>query len=207
MNSETELSSLPGYQNYVQGHNIVKTSNGFKLSSTYYKKYYSMIDTEIYFGDEYVEDAHDIQWQISQQVMPLYGFNSYLIDEYAKGNRIITGSFTINFCGANEFDNLLKTASQAKEFPQSYTISNESSSNVKEHKNSGEKIDEPDKKPMWDVDFDIDIICMNDKRGGSPVHIVLQNAAISACGQASQATGGVMQQRYTFYARDILTAE
>ena len=206
MNSETNLSSLPGYQNYVQGHNVVKTSNGFKLSSTYYKKYYSMIDTEIYFGDEYIEDAHDIQWQISQQVMPLYGYNSYLFDEYAKGNRIITGSFTINFCGAIEFDNLLKTASIAKEFPKSYTITDESGT-PEAHKNDGTKIDEPDKKPMWDVYFDIDIVCMNDKRGGAPVHLVLQDVAISACGQASQATGGVMQQRYTFFARDILTAE
>jgi hypothetical protein len=206
MNSETELSSLPSYQHYVQGHNIKKTSNGFALDSTYYKKYYSMIDTEIYFGDEYVEDAHDIQWQISQQVMPLFGYNSYILDEYAKGNRIISGSFTINFTGANEFDNLLKEAGYAKGFPKTYDISgNAGTPNA--HKNEGKQIDEPDKKPMWDVNFDIDVICMNDRRGGAPVHLVLQNAAISACGQASQATGGVMQQRYTFFARDILTAE
>ena len=53
MNSETQLSSLPGYQHYVIGHNVTKEQNGFRLDSTYYKKYYSTIDAEVYFGDEY----------------------------------------------------------------------------------------------------------------------------------------------------------
>lgn len=165
-----------------------------------------MIDTEIYFGDEYIEDAHDIQWQISQQVMPLYGYNSYLLDEYAKGCRIINGAFSINFSGANHFNTLLEKAGKVKEFPKSYDIIGEAGTPA-QHTNPGIQHDEPDHEPLWNVRFDIDVVCMNDSRGGSPVHIVLQDVAISAAGQASQATGGVMQQRYTFIARDILLAE
>ncbi len=206
MNSETQLNSLPGYQHYVIGHNVTKEQNGFRLDSTYYKKYYSTIDAEVYFGDEYVEDAHDIQWQIIQQTQPLFGYNSYVFDEIAKGNRIIQGSFSINFRGANYFDILLSKAKITDTYTKTYTIGG-TSSNPQDDEEKGKIIDESDKKPLWDVRFDIDVICMNDARGGGPAHLVLQDTAISTCGQAVAASGGVMQQHYTFIARDILTVE
>ena len=89
-----ELRSTPGYTNYVTSAN--KDINGI-VSSAFLKRYYSNIDAEIYVNGNWAEDISSIQWDISQQTTPLYGYNSYIFDDVAQGARLINGSFTVAF--------------------------------------------------------------------------------------------------------------
>lgn len=199
---------MPSYQHYVIGHNVTKTANGFQLDSTYYKRYYSMIDAEIYFGDTYIEEAHDIAWQVQQQQQPLFGYNSYIFDEIALGNRIITGQFNVNFTGPNVFEKIIESAKNASAFPTAYTVTNKEKEGApSEHKNSLTKHDKPDHDSIWKPLFDIDIVCQNDTKGAAPAHIVLQDANISMSAGQISAQGGVFQQAYRFVARDLLLVE
>jgi hypothetical protein len=210
MNSETKLNDLTSYSHYVIGHNISKNANGFALDSTYYKKYYSMISTEIYFGDTYVEDAHDVQWVIRQQQQPLFGYNSYLFDEVAMGARMVTGMFNVNFSGAKVMDTLIAAAKTGTAYPASYTITKTGEEGKISERFSSEQISSdyyPDKEPIWKPFFDLDIVCMGDKKKGKPAHIVIEDVNISSCGTAISAAGGVLMQQYNFIGRDIRTIE
>lgn len=61
------------------------------------KRYYSSIDVEIYFGEIYIDEIVNLQFTVQQNAQPLYGYNSFVMDDLALGNRVISGSFVINF--------------------------------------------------------------------------------------------------------------
>jgi hypothetical protein len=59
--------------------------------------YFSSADVNIYFGKIWVEEIVGLQFQLAEQTMPIYGYNSFVFDHVARGKRMISGSFTINF--------------------------------------------------------------------------------------------------------------
>lgn len=61
------------------------------------RRYFSSIDSEIYFGDTFIDDINQIQYEVVEKVLPIYGFNSYKYDFLMNGVRLIQGEFTINF--------------------------------------------------------------------------------------------------------------
>lgn len=62
-----------------------------------YDTYYSGTDTQIFFGDLWVDEIVEIEWSMVEQVAPIYGYSSYTFDKVARGNRYVQGSFAINF--------------------------------------------------------------------------------------------------------------
>lgn len=163
-----------------------------------------MISVELYFGDTYIEDAHDISWQVIQQQQPLFGYNSYLFDELALGSRIVQGTFTINFTGAGVVDRLINAAKNTTSLASSYTITKSTTENtVMEHKNNGVVSTGDEKAPIWTPLFDLDIVCMGDNAGGQPAHMIIEDANVSRCGTQVSAQGGVLMQQYTFIGRNI----
>lgn len=207
LNSETTLQDMPSYQHYVKGHHIVKTNNGLSLTSEYYKRYYSMIDAEIYFGDVFIEEAHDLQWMMQENRKPLFGYNSYVFDEMATGNRLISGQFTINFTGANVFEDILKKARSSISFPFSETIEKGNKINVEKHINHKINHQNSNFDSIWKTCFDLDIMCKNDKMGLIPAHLIIRDVFITSSGGKIAATGGAFQQQYAFIGRDMLSVE
>lgn len=59
--------------------------------------YFTGCDVRIYFGDVWVDEIVSIQFAMQEQLAPIYSFVSYTYDVMARGNRIIRGSFRINF--------------------------------------------------------------------------------------------------------------
>ena len=110
--SSQPLDQRPIHTPYVTTYHRRKTANGFSIDSAYLKRYFSMIDAEIFFGNEYVEDLATIDWSVNQNALPIFGYNSYTYDEVARGSRIISGSFTINFTSPNYLFDILKTAEE-----------------------------------------------------------------------------------------------
>lgn len=81
-----------------------------------YSSYYSGTDIRIYFGDYWVDEIVEIEFSMQEQVAPIYGYASYTFDKVARGNRIVQGSFSINFKEAGYLHSVLNSLSskQAK---------------------------------------------------------------------------------------------
>lgn len=192
-----------------------KTADGFAVDSAIIKRYYSVIDAEVYFGNEYVEDIHDINWAIQQNVQPLFGYNSYTYDEIARGNRLIVGNFTIAFTSPNYLFSILAEAAKANgalvENMASYSVPKLSDKiePVNRAKAYGAK-ETGHHGPMWPQTFDLDII-MGEKSGaGDPVHIIILGAAIQNCqtvlSASAAGTPPAVMEQYSFIARDVRTS-
>lgn len=211
-----DLDKRPIHTPYVTTFNKVKTKDGFKISSVQLKRYYSVIDAEIYFMNNFVEDVSDINWVVSQNVMPLFGYNSYIYDEVARGSRLIQGTFNINFTSPNYLFDLLKTLDESnitdlKSYSQPISKDSIKSGNVQGKINTAlEGVRETnDHGPIWDRTFDIDIILGEKTGNGDPVHVILEGVAIQSCATVLSAycagTPPAIQEQYQFIARDITT--
>lgn len=60
-------------------------------------EYFSGGDIKIYFEDTFLDECTMLQFVLAEQVLPIYGYNSYTFDDVLRGNRIIQGTFRINF--------------------------------------------------------------------------------------------------------------
>ena len=203
-----ELRSTPGYTNYVISAN--KDINGI-VSSAFLKRYYSNIDAEIYVNGNWAEDISSIQWDISQQTTPLYGYNSYIFDDVAQGARLINGSFTIAFTKPRIIDELIKSYISTKSGASisSYEDTRESLSTIKVklNKNGKEITSNNAHQPIWSQgSFDIDIVCGEyETASGGAVHIILKDCCITGCRSMRNKDGGVAEELYSFIARDFKT--
>lgn len=208
--SGTRLQNLSAYRNYVIGTNKTKTDQGIIYGSSYYKKYYGTIDAEVYFGDNYIEDIHDLVWDIDQNTQPLFGYNSYVYDEIAQGSRLVHGEFSLNATGAGVMDSIIASATKSQHFPEQYVISvnDNERETVSDKPNTGTVTsDTPERSAIWTPRFDIDIMLMGNKRGGRSAHIVLENVTVTKSRSGITSDGGVFQGRYSFIARDYSTID
>lgn len=196
-----------------------KTPNGFEVDSAIIKRYYSSMDAEIYFGNEYVEDIYDISWSIQQNNVPLFGYNSYTYDEVARGNRLIRGQFMINFTSPNYLFSILKAANKANTTMvtniASYNVPALSADKKPEFRmNSFGTKERGHHNAMWPETFDIDIIFGEKSGAGDPVHIILLGVVIGSAQISLNAGpnsltpspgGSSIYEIYSFMAQDIKT--
>lgn len=96
----------PLFQNYIE-----TDGRDTNLNRTQ-KRYYSSQDVSIYFGDFFIDDACSLQYSVTESAMLLYGYNSYIFDDIAKGSRMIQGQFTINFTHTNYLSKVLSDISK-----------------------------------------------------------------------------------------------
>ena len=61
------------------------------------KRYFSSLDTEVYFGSEQIDEMVAIDFTVSEPKLPIYGFNSFYANRIISGRRTIQGTFAINF--------------------------------------------------------------------------------------------------------------
>ena len=192
-----------------------KTADGIAIDSAIIKRYYSILDAELYFGNEYVEDVHDCNWRISQNVQPLFGYNSYTYDELARGSRLISGNFTIVFTSPNYLFSILSAANKANitlvENMASYDVPklSETVEAVQRTSAYGQR-ESGHHAAMWPQDFDIDIIFGEKTGAGDPVHVIILGCAITGCQQMLSASGSgappAIMEQYSFIAQDIRTS-
>lgn len=210
------MRDTPGYTNYVVG---VKKNISGAVSSAELKRYYSNIDAEIYINGEWYEDISKINWQIVQQTMPLFGYNSYIWDDIAQGTRIISGQFIVNFTGPNTISKAIKEGTPTEysngsvnsndgtdfEKEETYVIQNDK---IVAKPNSGLITTNPVHNKIWGSKFDIDIVCgEKESKGGPPVHIILKNCYITNSYQQRDTEGGAVVEVYQFVSQDFVTIE
>lgn len=60
-------------------------------------EYFSGSNIHIFFEDIYIDEITLLQFNLTEQIRPVYGYNSYVYDDMLRGNRIVNGAFRINF--------------------------------------------------------------------------------------------------------------
>jgi hypothetical protein len=73
-------------------------------------EYFSGADVKLYFGDIWVDEITSITFQLQEEVMPIYGYNSFTFDAVARGKRLVTGSFGLNFTSVGYLQEIVSNA-------------------------------------------------------------------------------------------------
>ena len=75
--------------------------NSGRAARKYIPTYYSGTQAQIFFGDILIDEVNYFQYATVTNRTPIYGYASEEFDLVARGNKIIQGSFSINFVEAN----------------------------------------------------------------------------------------------------------
>ena len=202
------IGNRPAFVNYQYGTKGTKPDTGtFNIDQP--KRYYSSLDAEIYFSDYYVDEIVHIQYTIAQNAMPLFGYNSYVYDEVALGNRIIQGTFTINFTSPGYLFGLLDIIKQdSAAYENKQDVNKEAEGTQEEEEPEEEPINlQPSEMPIWNTTFDIDVMFGEEDSQGSSKHVVLEGVVILNSSLQLDTTGNPVAEHYTFLARDIRIVE
>jgi uncharacterized protein YggL (DUF469 family) len=93
--------SYPRYVQYSKGTTNLDKKNNVQRGTIEYTRfgseYFSGANVGVYFGDVLVDQIKDLQFNLQEQVIPIFGYGSYTYDAVAKGQRLINGSFDIYF--------------------------------------------------------------------------------------------------------------
>lgn len=160
-------------------------------------RYFSSIDADIYFGDQYIDEITNIQWQVQQNAMPIFGYNSYTFDAIATGSRMISGQFVINFTQANYLETVLNVLTRVSR--TSYGIDNKATADVFKDADNIRR-----HTPLWDSGFDI-VVGYGGKKSETEYeqHLTLECCQLTGCTQGLDISGEPIQEVYSFIARDM----
>ena len=73
------------------------------------KRYFSQLDTEVYFGAVQIDEMVAIDFTIAEPKLPIYGYNSFYPNRIVSGRRTVQGTFAINFTHTTYLLNILIT--------------------------------------------------------------------------------------------------
>lgn len=73
--------------------------------------YHSMVDTTVQVNGKTIPTAKMIAYDVSQNNLPLFGFNSYVFDDMARGNRIVQGQIVVNYTTPGYLFDILNSSS------------------------------------------------------------------------------------------------
>ena len=83
---------------------------------TYPRDFFTGSDTYILFNNKIVDQLIALQYNVQENIVPIYGYNSYTYDAVARGSRIVTGSFRINFVENMYLYTILELMSKDEEY-------------------------------------------------------------------------------------------
>ena len=200
---DNELSSQLSYTNKNVEYDITRNSKGYTQSNPKYKRYYSQIDANVWFGDKLVSDIQNIAYNLAQHDMPIFGYNSYIYDEIAIGNRIVQGAFTINFTSPRYIEDIIEKYKTASIVNEDTVKIEEYSEIIKPLRTSTNIHKNPDHDSIWKNGFEIDITYGEDDNiMGDPIHVILLDCHIMNVQTVLDSSGRPILEQYQFIARD-----
>lgn len=128
------------YGNKVSERNAI--TNVVDTNSYGLKRYFSNIESEIYFGGTLVEDIFSFNFTVDEKKFPIYGYNCFYPDLIVSGQRIVQGNFVVNYTNGEYVSNIISKAEKSILDKKAYTVYNPNSSDDRD-------------KALWDKSFDI----------------------------------------------------
>jgi hypothetical protein len=170
-------------------------------------RYFSGIDAEIYFEDLFIDEAIQIHFEVSQNTMPLLGYNSYVYDDIALGSRMVQGSFAINFTKAGYMYEVLETLKSLNINSGNSRMPGIDENTLSDFdvKRTNNKLLAYEKAPLWDKRFSIILSYGDSKISNAPLSTMLEltGVQLTGCSQQFASSGEPILEVYSFIARDI----
>lgn len=157
------------------------------------KRYFSSIESEIYFGDKLMEDILDFSFSLEEAFMPIYGFNSFVANAQIRGRKVIQGTFAINFTEAGYVNKVLKgikESSYKTDFDMIAVICNEQSA--------------PQFNKIFDIMLGYGYYNVNGKETYNSTYQELKGVQITGVQQALDISGNPIMEVYQFVAKDLV---
>lgn len=173
---------------------ISNTSNSRGEGSV---QYYSSLDADILFGGVFIDEVVNISWQVQQNAMPIFGYNSYTFDDIALGARFIQGTFTVNFTEANYLSRVMTTMERISRKTYGKDTGETSSFSAIERRLRN--------LPLWDKGFEI-VIGYGEKNKNASEYdqvVMLDCCQLTGCQQQLDYNGEPLLETYSFIARDM----
>lgn len=167
------------------------------------KRYFSGIDAELYFGDTYIDDIVQWQFQLQQNVMPIVGYNSYVYDDIAVGSRIISGQFAVNYTKSNYLVEVLSALKGKSVKKYGISVNTDSASTL--YPMNASSTYSQNKGALWNCNFEMVVSYGGNKNDNNPDQqlLVIGGVQITGVSQQYDASGQPIIEVYSFIARDI----
>ena len=184
--------------NYERLRHRPHISNTSNSRGKGYVKYYSSLDADILFGGVFIDEVTNLNFAVQQNVMPIFGYNSYTFDDLAVGSRLVQGQFAINFTEANYLSRIQSVMTAV-----SRQMYGDDTPNVSHFSDADRK---RRNTPIWDKGFDI-VIGYGERNKSSASEyeqvMILNCCQLTGCSQQLDYNGEPILETYTFIARDI----
>ena len=157
------------------------------------KRYFSNIESEIYFGDKEMTDLYQFEFGIDEKILPIYGYNCYYATELVSGQRIVQGQFVVNYTDTKLIQDTLSSIDDSI-YNQIYN---------EEYVPGGDHY-----HAIYDKAFDIMIgygyYDIKDKETYNATTQTIIGAKISGMHKILDTTGQPILEVYTFIAKDFI---
>lgn len=158
------------------------------------KRYFSNVESEIYFGDKEMEDIYQFQFSIDEKVLPIYGYNGYHASELVSGQRLIQGQFIVNYTNGQEIKATLGEIDSSV---------NESILADAYHPGGGSMAD-PIYNKLFDIMIGYGYYNVKDKQTYNATCQTLIGCKINGMQKVIDSTGQPIMEVYSFFAMDFI---
>ena len=162
------------------------------------KRYFSNVDSEIYFGNVLMEDIYKFDFVVEEKKLPIYGYNCFHADIIVPGQRFVSGSFVLNYTNSAHITDVLSRIDDS--------IMNKSVLESEVYNPGGKERD----KPLWSKNFDIMLGYGYYKSDLSTYNANCQTICgvqISGMQLVLDTTGQPIMEVYSFVAKDFIEGD
>lgn len=159
------------------------------------KRYFSNVESEIYFGDKEMDDIYKFDFAIDEKVLPIYGYNCFYPSELVSGQRIIQGQFIVNFTDRKLIQDTLSSIDDSVYTPL----------HTSEYNPGGGR-----DHAIWDKNFDIMLgygYYNLDNETYNATCQTIVGAKISGMQKVTDTTGQPLLEVFNFVAKDFIEEE
>ena len=178
---------MPSYYTYDSAN--MKNRNTFTSTvqqGNTIKRYFSSLDSDVYFGSILIDELTAINFSVTENKMPIFGFNSFIANRMIAGQRVIQGAFAINFTKTNYLLNILNNIDDSILHSGYDSIITRCEGN----------------NPLFEKEFDITIVYGYLDSYEASMQTLL-GCRITNYQQALDTDGNPILDMYTFIAKDL----
>lgn len=162
------------------------------------KRYFSNVDSEIYFGNELMEDIYKFDFTVEEKKLPIYGYNCFYADIIVPGQRFVSGSFVLNYTNSAHINDVLSKIDDS--------IMNKTILESEVYNPGGKDRD----MPLWSKNFDI-MLGYGYYKSDLPTYNAncqtICGVQISGMQLVLDTTGQPIMEVYSFVAKDFIEGD